>query len=75
MKPADGKQADGANLIRQEVELIESGLQMQSQGLELLLAEMRALAGLIPGATPPVDARTAAETDAETEAGFDNMPV
>jgi len=69
------KQGDAADMLRQEAELIETGLQLQSQGLEILLAEMRALARLIPGATPPTEAQTAAETDAETEAGFDNMPV
>ena len=59
-----------ADLIRHEADLIESGLRLQSQGLELLLAEMRALAGLMPGISPP-----AAKSDAETEAGFDNLPV
>jgi hypothetical protein len=58
------------DLKGQEVDLIESGLQLQSQGLALLLAEMRALAGLMPGAIVP-----AARTEAETEAAFDNMPV
>lgn len=64
-----------ADLIRQEATLIETGLQMQSQGLSLLLAEMQALAGMMPGAVAPADMKTFAEVEAETEAGFDNMPV
>jgi hypothetical protein len=67
-----------ADLVAQEAELIEAGLALQSQGLELLLAEMHALAGLMTGSSVPTaatDAKTAAETEAETEAGFDNMPV
>jgi hypothetical protein len=58
-----------ADLIRKEAELLETGIKLQGQGLELLLAEMRALAAMIPGA--PVHH----PTEAETEAGFDNMPV
>ena len=58
-----------ANLIRNEAELLASGAKLQTQSLELLLAEMRALAALIPGQ----DSRR--PTDAEIEAGFDNMPV
>ncbi len=64
-----------ADLIRQEADLIEAGMQMQSQGLSLLLAEMQALAGMMPGAVAPPSEKTDAETEAETEAGFDNMPV
>jgi hypothetical protein len=63
------------DLIRQEADLVETGLQIQSQGLSLLLAEMQALAGLIPGAVAPASGKTRAEAEAETEAGFDNMPV
>jgi hypothetical protein len=57
------------DLIREETELLEAGIELQHQGLELLLAEMRALSALIPGE----DSRL--PTDAEIEAGFDNMPV
>jgi hypothetical protein len=64
-----------ADLMRQEVDLIETGLRMQSQGLAVLLAEMRALAGLMPGAVAPVDPTELARSEAATEAGFDNMPV
>ena len=64
-----------ADLIRQEADLVETGLKMQSQGLSLLLAEMHALAGMMPGPFAPVAGKTLAETEAETEAGFDNMPV
>lgn len=57
------------SLIREEAELVEAGIELQQQGLELLLAEMRALAALMPGE----DSRL--PTDAEVEAGFDNMPI
>ena len=59
------------DLIRQEANLIEGALQMQSQGLEILLTEMHALAGMLPGMAFSAGTRT----EAETEAGFDNMPV
>lgn len=59
-----------ADLIRQEADLIEAGLKLQGQGLDLLLAEMRALASMIPGGEA-----SGHPTEAETEAGFDNMPV
>jgi hypothetical protein len=58
-----------ADLIRNEAKLLAAGIELQHQGLELLLAEMRALAALMPGE----DSRL--PTDAEVEAGFDNMPV
>lgn len=58
-----------AELIRQEAELLQTGIELQQQGLDLLLAEMRALAALMPGE----DSRQ--PTDAEIEAGYDNMPV
>jgi hypothetical protein len=56
-------------LIRDEADLLEAGIELQQHGLELLLAEMRALSVMIPGQ----DMRM--PTDAEVEAGFDNMPV
>lgn len=58
-----------ADLIRDEADLVVASIELQQQGLELLLAEMRALAALMPGE----DSRL--PTDAEIEAGFDNMPV
>lgn len=57
------------DLIREEAELLAAGLELQHQGLELLLAEMRALATILPGED------TRLPTDAEVEAGFDNMPI
>ena len=57
------------DLIREETELLEAGIELQHQGLELLLAEMRALTTLIPGEDRHLP------TDTEIEAGFDNMPV
>ncbi len=58
-----------ADLIRDEADLLAAGIELQHQGLDLLLAEMRARAALMPGE----DSRL--PTDAEVEAGFDNMPV
>lgn len=58
-----------ADPIRDEAGLVAAGMDLQQQGLDLLLAEMRALAALMPGN------RTHRPTDAEIEAGFDNMPV
>lgn len=63
------KPTQPADLIRQEADLLTAGVQLQHQGLELLLAEMHALAALMPGE----DSRL--PTDAEVEAGFDNMPI
>ncbi len=72
MNPARAKTPlNPADLIRQEAELIEAGLTLQTQGMQLLLAEMRALAGLMPGA----NLVPKGVSDSETEAGFDNMPV
>lgn len=58
-----------ADLIRDEADLMATGVELQQQGLEFLLAEMHALATLMPGAEKPLP------TDAEVEEGFDNMPV
>ena len=58
-----------ADLIRDEADLLATGIELQHQGLDLLLAEMRALAALMPGEPQPEP------TEAEIEAGFDNMPV
>ena len=58
-----------ASPIHNETDLIEMGIELQHQGLDLLLAEMRALAALMPGE----DSRL--PTDAEVEASFDNMPI
>jgi hypothetical protein len=50
-------------------ELPALGLTLQCQGLELLLAEMRALAAMMP------TEQNRLSTDAEIEAEVDNMPV
>ncbi len=50
-------------------ELLETGFMLQEQGLMLLLAEIRALQAMIPAGERELP------TEAETEAGFDNMPV
>lgn len=57
------------DLIRDEAELLAAGFELQQQGLELLLAEMRALAAMMPGEELQLS------TEAEVEAGFDNMPI
>ena len=59
------------DLIKPEAEVLEAGIELQAAGLKLLLAEMHALATLMPPGKPA----GAAETDASIEAGFDNMPV
>jgi hypothetical protein len=60
---------DGDPLAREKAAALVAGVDLQQQGLRLLLAEMRALAVLLPcaAAHPP--------SDAEVEAQFDNMPV
>ncbi|WP_135449100.1 hypothetical protein [Tabrizicola caldifontis] len=62
------------DLIRKEAELLQAGIELQGQNLELLLAEMQALAALMPGAKVP-GTQLHHPTEAETEEGFDNMPV
>ena len=47
-----------------------SVLRPQQVGLSLLLSEMMALTALLPGMPP-----SAARSEAEIEADFDNMPV
>jgi hypothetical protein len=59
------------NLLQAEAEFLASGMKLQAQALSVLLAEMRALSDVLPGAPHP----TPAQTDAEIEADFDNMPV
>lgn len=58
-----------ADLLLQEARLIAAGMKVQEQGLDLLLAEMRALAAILPGAAGDMP------SDAEIESSFDNMPV
>jgi hypothetical protein len=57
------------DLIHDDTDLLATGFQLQHQGLDLLLAEMRALAALMPGKAHSLP------TDSEVEASFDNMPV
>lgn len=66
---ASKTQSKSADLVRDEADLLSAGIELQHQGLELLLAEMRALAALLPGEELRLP------TDAEVEAGFDNMPI
>lgn len=66
-----------ARLAQEAMELAATG---QKAALSVLLAEMRALAALLPvGETGPESAAQEAERrrlhEAEVEAGFDNMPV
>jgi hypothetical protein len=53
----------------EEPDLLVTGIELQHQGLALLLAEMHALAALMPGET------VHHPTEAEVEESFDNMPV
>lgn len=68
---------ESKTLIEQEAELLETGLALQQEGLRLLLAEMTALATLMPWseAAALADPAAVARTEAEVEAGFDNMPI
>jgi hypothetical protein len=63
------------NLLQAEAEFLASGMKLQAQALSVLLAEMRALSDVLPGAPHPTPHPTPAQTDAEIEADFDNMPV
>ena len=54
---------------RSDAGILTTGLEFQQQGLDLLLAEMRALAAMMPGEALQLS------TDAEVEAAFDNMPI
>lgn len=56
-------------MLQLEAEMIGAGLAAQTTSLDLLLAEMHALAAMMPGHEMPPRA------DAEIEADFDNMPV
>lgn len=53
-------------------ELSDAAALGQAAGLQVLLAEMQALALLMPTPTEP---RPATMTDSQIEAEFDNMPV
>ena len=52
-------------------EVTAAAIAGQAAGLGLLLAEMQALARMMPGSPAPVHERD----QAEVEADFDNMPV
>lgn len=52
-----------------EASILDTGFRLQEEGLKLLLAEMRALQAMIPLGERDLP------TAADTEAGFDNMPV
>lgn len=56
-------------LLQLEADVMQAGLKAQARTLALMLAEMRALAALMPGQARP------SRSDAEVEADFDNMPV
>jgi hypothetical protein len=57
------------DLLKLEGEVVKAGLAMQQSSLELLQAEIKALAAILPGQPAPE------RSDAEVEADFDNMPV
>lgn len=52
-------------------EMTEAAIAGQAVGLQILMAEMQALAQVMPGA----DLHHHTPTQAEVEADFDNMPV
>lgn len=56
-------------LLEDETEVLQMGLKLQEEGLRVLFSEIRALQAMIPVGERELP------TDAETEAGFDNMPV
>ena len=68
-----------SDLIEAEAALAATGGSLRAQSMALLLAEMQALSGLFAGpALDRIDHRSPEEElrhEAETEAGFDNMPV
>ena len=53
----------------EERAILDATLAIQEQGLRLLFAEIRALQAMIPAGDRELP------TDAETESGFDNIPV
>lgn len=55
-------------------EMVANTLSLQARGLDMLLAEMRALSEVLPGALAQPVGR-AQHVDATNEADFDNMPV
>ena len=55
-------------------EMLATTLSAQARGLNLLLAEMRALSEVLPGALAQPPGQRA-HVDAANEADFDNMPV
>lgn len=69
--------ATSADEMRAVVDgLASAALIGQTMGLQVLAAEMEIMSHLVPGMTDKEpDTRTAAEIDAEIEAGFDNMPI
>ncbi|HMS93899.1 MAG TPA: hypothetical protein PKA03_01510 [Tabrizicola sp.] len=52
-----------------DADLIGAGLKLQEDSLRLLLAEVKALQSMLALGEREIP------TDAETEAGYDNMPV
>lgn len=61
--------APAKDMAGQDATATGAGIAAQATALDVLLAEMRALATLLPGHTD------AARSDAEIEMDFDNMPV
>lgn len=57
-----------SDLVQQVTDAVMTA---QAAGVQVLEAEMKALAMMMPGAAPAGDL----PSDAEVEAGFDNMPV
>lgn len=79
-----GSESPAAQMAHLMGEMTEAALAGQAAGLKLLAAEMQALSHMLPtmaggteAAAPAGEAATKPEgpTDAEIEAGFDNMPI
>jgi hypothetical protein len=58
-----------ADRDRDEARLLQLGIALQHQGLDLLLAELFALVTLLPGK------ETTLPDASDTEAAFDNLPI
>lgn len=63
-----------ARMTRIQERMAEGLVPGAETAMRLLLAEMEALLSILPGAEPMTEAERSA-SEAEVEAGYDNMPV
>jgi hypothetical protein len=70
---------DPTDLLQAEADFVASAVELQAQALSLLLAEMRALSDVLPGAIPGTNPASTLvgmpRPDTEIESDFDNLPV